>query len=98
MIDYHTDCNCLGLFSSITFTGMLSRRANEWGHLTYVVIFIRAMDIEPSKLCHYVLSDLQKSASKRTRYENEMMSLGNDSVHWRSLVNTPIHLNKFAEH
>ncbi|KAG0061891.1 hypothetical protein BKA57DRAFT_439421 [Linnemannia elongata] len=35
---------------------------------TDCVIFIRAMDIEPSKLCHYVLSDLQKSGSKRTRY------------------------------
>ncbi|KAG0201679.1 THUMP domain-containing protein 1 [Mortierella sp. GBA30] len=35
---------------------------------TDCVIFIRAMDIEPSVLCHYVLSDLQKSGSKRTRY------------------------------
>ncbi|KAF9933857.1 THUMP domain-containing protein 1 [Linnemannia zychae] len=35
---------------------------------TDCVIFIRAMDIEPTKLCHYVLSDLQKSGSKRTRY------------------------------
>ncbi|KAF9951964.1 THUMP domain-containing protein 1 [Mortierella alpina] len=35
---------------------------------TDCVIFIRAMDIEPSSLCHYVLSDLQQSGSKRTRY------------------------------
>ncbi|KAG0373339.1 THUMP domain-containing protein 1 [Mortierella sp. AD032] len=35
---------------------------------TDCVIFIRAMQIEPAKLCHYVLSDLQKSGSKRTRY------------------------------
>ncbi|KAF9139601.1 THUMP domain-containing protein 1 [Linnemannia schmuckeri] len=35
---------------------------------TDCVIFIRAMEIEPSKLCHFVLSDLQKSGSKRTRY------------------------------
>ncbi|KAG0242619.1 hypothetical protein B0O80DRAFT_433454 [Mortierella sp. GBAus27b] len=35
---------------------------------TECVIFIRAMEIEPSVLCHYVLSDLQKSGSKRTRF------------------------------
>ncbi|KAF9134642.1 THUMP domain-containing protein 1 [Mortierella sp. 14UC] len=35
---------------------------------TDCVIFIRAMGIEPARLCHYVLSDLQKSGSKRTRY------------------------------
>ncbi|KAF9349620.1 THUMP domain-containing protein 1 [Mortierella sp. AD094] len=35
---------------------------------TDCVIFIRAMDIEPSSLCHYVLTDLQNSGSKRTRY------------------------------
>ncbi|KAI1314690.1 THUMP domain-containing protein 1 [Mortierella claussenii] len=35
---------------------------------TDCVIFIRAMDIEPSSLCHHVLSDLQKSGSKRTRF------------------------------
>ncbi|KAG9062985.1 THUMP domain-containing protein 1 [Linnemannia hyalina] len=63
---------------------------------TDCVIFIRAMDIEPSKLCHYVLSDLQKSGSKRTRYKKEMMSPGDDSVHWRSLANMPIRLNKYC--
>ncbi|KAG0256447.1 THUMP domain-containing protein 1 [Mortierella polycephala] len=35
---------------------------------TDCVIFIRAMEIEPSELCHHVLSDLQKSGSKRTRF------------------------------
>ncbi|KAF8926913.1 hypothetical protein EDD21DRAFT_386900 [Dissophora ornata] len=35
---------------------------------TDCVIFIRAMDIDPSSLCHHLLSDLQKSGSKRTRY------------------------------
>ena len=55
------------------------------------------MQIEPAKLCHYVLSDLQKSGSKRTRYKKEMMSPGSGSVHWRPLANIPIHLNKFAE-
>ncbi|KAG0215068.1 THUMP domain-containing protein 1 [Mortierella sp. NVP41] len=35
---------------------------------TDCVIFIRAMDIEPARLCHYVLTDLQNSGSKRTRY------------------------------
>ncbi|KAF9914593.1 THUMP domain-containing protein 1 [Lobosporangium transversale] len=35
---------------------------------TDCVIFIRAMEIEPSSLCHYVLSELQKSGTKRTRY------------------------------
>ncbi|KAG0048001.1 THUMP domain-containing protein 1 [Gryganskiella cystojenkinii] len=35
---------------------------------TDCVIFIRAMDIEPSKLCHYILTDLQKTGNKRTRY------------------------------
>ncbi|KAF9112300.1 THUMP domain-containing protein 1 [Mortierella sp. AM989] len=35
---------------------------------TDCVIFIRAMDIQPSSLCHYVLTDLQNSGSKRTRY------------------------------
>ncbi|KAF9430946.1 THUMP domain-containing protein 1 [Podila epigama] len=35
---------------------------------TDCVVFIRAMEIEPSKLCHYILTDLQNTASKRTRY------------------------------
>ncbi|KAG0354949.1 THUMP domain-containing protein 1 [Podila minutissima] len=35
---------------------------------TDCVVFIRAMEIEPSKMCHYILTDLQKTASKRTRY------------------------------
>ncbi|KAK3809125.1 MAG: hypothetical protein J3Q66DRAFT_353015 [Benniella sp.] len=35
---------------------------------TDCVIFIRAMEIEPSELCHYALSDLQRSGNKRTRY------------------------------
>ncbi|KAF9208558.1 THUMP domain-containing protein 1 [Haplosporangium sp. Z 27] len=35
---------------------------------TDCVIFIRAMDIQPSSLCHHLLTDLQKSGSKRTRY------------------------------
>ncbi|KAG0329677.1 THUMP domain-containing protein 1 [Dissophora globulifera] len=35
---------------------------------TDCVVFIRAMDIQPSSLCHYLLNDLQKLGSKRTRY------------------------------
>ncbi|KAG0001496.1 THUMP domain-containing protein 1 [Modicella reniformis] len=35
---------------------------------TECVIFIRSMEIEPSVLCHNVLSDLQRSGNKRTRY------------------------------
>ncbi|KAI7816792.1 hypothetical protein BC939DRAFT_467743 [Gamsiella multidivaricata] len=35
---------------------------------TDCVIFIRAMGIQPSVLCHHVLADLQKLGSKRTRY------------------------------
>ncbi|GJJ78621.1 tRNA acetyltransferase TAN1 [Entomortierella parvispora] len=35
---------------------------------TDCVIFIRAMDIEPSKLCHFILTDMIESGNKRTRY------------------------------